>query len=53
MKFLFNPLVFNYVIMSLYAVNAIQFFARRNAADGCYWLSALAITATVTFLYKH
>jgi hypothetical protein len=26
---------------------------QSQIADVCYWLSAFAITATVTFLYKH
>jgi hypothetical protein len=49
---LFDPFVFNRVIMFLYAVNALQFFMRRYWADGCYWVSAFAITATVTYGYK-
>lgn len=49
---IFDPFIFNRLIMFLYAVNAIQFFLRRYYADGCYWVSAFAITATVTFGYK-
>jgi len=49
---IFDPKLFNYLIMSLYLVNSIQWFFRGNHADGCYWLSALAITATVTFGYQ-
>jgi hypothetical protein len=26
---------------------------QSQIGDVCYWLSAFAITATVTFLYKH
>ncbi len=48
-----DPRVFNCVIMVLYAVNAVRWAVAKNLADTCYWLSALAITATVTFLYKH
>jgi hypothetical protein len=48
-----DPKIFNYVIMVLYALNAARWAYQKNAADCCYWLSALAITATVTFLYKH
>lgn len=48
-----DPKVFNYVIMVLYALNALRWAFAGKAADVCYWLSALAITATVTFLYEH
>lgn len=48
-----DPRVFNYVIMVLYGVNAARWAVNHSWADTCYWLSALAITATVTFGYKH
>lgn len=51
--FLLDPKVFNYVILTLYAANAVRWAFERKIADVCYWLSALAITATVTFLYRH
>jgi hypothetical protein len=47
-----DPKLFNYVIMTLYAMSAIRFSASFMWADMCYWLSALAITATVTFGYN-
>lgn len=54
MAWLFGkPLLFNYVIMVLYSLNAAWWAAHGKLADTCYWLSALAITATVTFGYKH
>jgi hypothetical protein len=53
MRILSDPAVFNYVIMSLYAMNAARWAFHGGWADACYWLSALAITATVTFGYKH
>ena len=52
-QLLADPKIFNYVIMVLYALNAARWAYQKNIADCCYWLSALAITATVTFLYKH
>jgi hypothetical protein len=48
-----DPRIFNYVIMILYALNAGRWALAGKIADVCYWLSALAITATVTFLYPH
>lgn len=51
MKYLFDPKVFNYLIMILYGLNAGNWALHRSWADMCYWLSALAITATVTWGY--
>ena len=48
-----DPRLFNYVIMGLYALSALRWAYEKRWADACYWLSALAITATVTFGYKH
>ena len=50
---LFGAATFNYLIMALYALNSGWWFWHGSKADGCYWLSALAITATVTFGYRH
>ena len=48
-----DPRLFNFVIMALYAASAIRWSFSAKWADACYWLSALAITATVTWGYKH
>lgn len=48
-----DPKLFNYIIMVLYFLNAIRWLFAGSCADVCYWLSALAITATVTFGYNH
>lgn len=53
MRWLLDPKLFNYVIMSLYLLNAGRWAYQRNFADCCYWLSAFSITATVTFGYRH
>lgn len=53
MTVLLDPKFFNYVILALYALNAGRWAWEGRIADVCYWLSAFAITATVTFLYKH
>jgi hypothetical protein len=53
MAILFDPRIFNYVILVLYALNAARWALAGNWADVCYWLSAFGITATVTFGYKH
>jgi hypothetical protein len=50
---LFDPRIFNFVIMGLYLLNAARWAYEGKWADMCYWLSALAITATVTFGYPH
>jgi len=48
-----DPKAFNYLIMALYLINAVRWCFAGSVADVCYWLSALAITATVTFGYSH
>lgn len=48
-----DPRIFSYIIMSLYALNVCRWSYEHKWADVCYWLSAMAITATVTFGYKH
>lgn len=53
MKLLADPRAFNFLIMALYAASAVRWAYAGRWADMCYWLSALAITATVTFGYKH
>ena len=52
-SWLLEPRIFNFLIMGLYAVNALRWAMDGKWADACYWLSALAITATVTFGYSH
>lgn len=47
-----DPKLFNYVIMTLYGTNALWWLWHGSRVDCCYWLSALAITATVTFGYQ-
>jgi len=53
MGWLFDPKVFNIVIMCLYVLNAGWWASNKSYADMFYWLSAFCITATVTFGYKH
>jgi hypothetical protein len=53
MSYLLDPKIFNYVIMTLYVMNAGRWAFNGNWTDVCYWLSAFAITATVTFGYNH
>jgi hypothetical protein len=53
MRFLLDPKIFNYTIMILYGLNVGRWAVAGSMKDVCYWLSALAITATVTFMYEH
>lgn len=52
MAFLLDPRIFNFTIMGLYALNAARWGIHGSWADVSYWLSALAITATVTWGYN-
>lgn len=47
-----DPKLFNYFIMFIYAVTAARWAYFHKWADMFYWMSAFAITATVTFGYK-
>lgn len=47
-----DPRLMNFVIMGLYCGSATRWACAGKWADCCYWLSALAITCTVTFGYK-
>lgn len=53
MWFILDPRIFNFIIIGLYMLNAARWAFEGKWADMCYWLSALAITLTVTFGYKH
>lgn len=53
MKLILDPACFNYLIMILYILNAVRWAWEGKWADMSYWLSAFAITATVTFGYSH
>jgi hypothetical protein len=53
MSLLFDPRIFNFVIMGLYACNIVRWALHGSYVDAFYWASALGITATVTFGYKH
>ena len=53
MKWLQDERFFNYLIMVLYALNATRWACAGKVGDCMYWLGALWITATITFLYKH
>jgi hypothetical protein len=52
-RLIFDPRMFNYIILSLHLLNAARWACSGKWADTCYWLSAFAITATVTWGYKH
>lgn len=52
LEIIFNPKTFNYIIMTLYVINAGWWLFHGSKADMFYWLSAFAITATVTFGYQ-
>lgn len=52
-RLLTDPRVFNYLIMCLYMLNALRWMISGKWSDVAYWLSACAITATVTWGYRH
>ena len=52
MMTILDPKLFNYLIMTLYLINSLWWAYHGKYADMFYWLSALAITATVTWGYS-
>ena len=46
-----SPKLMNYCILVVYSITAIWWWNNGSWADVCYWISAAAITATVTFGY--
>lgn len=53
MTWLFDPRLFNFIIMGLYACNVVRWAWHGNYVNALYWVGALIITATVTFGFKH
>ena len=49
----FDPRAFNFLIMTLYACSALRWACAGKWCDAAYWVSALSITAVVTFGYRH
>ena len=47
-----DPKLFNYFIMAIYLCASMRWAYYRQWADMFYWLSACAITATVTWGYR-
>lgn len=52
MAWLFDPKIFNYVIMGLYFLNAGRWAIHGSWGDFWYWTGALWITLAVTFGYN-
>ena len=48
-----DPRIFNFVIMGLYALNAVRWAWAGKWGDAAYWCGALWITLAVTFGYRH
>ena len=53
MAFLLDPKVFNYIILGLFALSAVRWAFAGAWIDVVYWVSSFALTATVTFGFKH
>ena len=53
MSVLADPRIFNFVIMCLYALNAVRWALNGSWGDALYWMGALWITCAVTWGYRH
>lgn len=51
MSILFDPKIFNYIIMGLYALNVGRWALHGGWVDAFYWTCALGLTMTVTWGY--
>lgn len=49
MNLIFDPKIFNYIILALYAVNSLRWAFAGSWGDCLYWLAAFQITAAVTW----
>ena len=48
-----NPALFNYVILTLYCLNAARWAFESRWGEAVYWAGAFIITYSVTFLLEH
>lgn len=46
---LFDPKIFNYIIMVLYCANIARWLVAGSFGNAWYWSGALCITAAVTW----
>ena len=51
MRILADPRIINFILIGLYAANAVRWGIAGRPADVGYWLGALIITLSVTFGY--
>jgi hypothetical protein len=49
---LFDPRIFNFIIMSLYALAVLRWAWHGSLWNAAYWSGALLITLAVTFGYQ-
>lgn len=47
-----DPKLFNYFILTVYAITSLRWAVKGSWADMFYWMFAFGITATVTWGYK-
>lgn len=52
MSWLADPRIFNFVIMSLYALAVTRWVIHGSWWNAAYWASALCITVCLTFGYQ-
>lgn len=52
MMWLFEPNIFNKIILVMYSLAALRWTLAGKYSDALYWVFAFGITATVTFGYK-
>ena len=48
LKFLYDPRLINYVLMSLFLLNAIRWSFERQWGKVIYWIGSLVLTIGIT-----
>lgn len=52
MSIILDPRIFNYLILTLYMLNAIRWAFAGSWGDCLYWFAAFQITAAVTWGFE-
>ena len=53
LAFLFDPRVFNFVILALYGANVARWLVAGRPVTALYWAGAFLITSAVTWGLEH
>jgi hypothetical protein len=52
LRLIADPKFFNYVLLVLYVAAAVRWAVAKSSADVLYWVGAIILQVTVTFMFK-